>query len=116
LQGFILKSDFNLFERVDSVDSVLGRIKQFYSRYHSLRYVDKQTVMRLNSNIDAKTVEKLNAQFSDILAPGGGICLSGALPAEEDEPEISDLPRLLIDFNKKDFGRFRELIDTINSI
>lgn len=116
LQGYILKTDFKLFDRVDSIGSVLEKIKQFYFRYHSLRYVDKQTVIRLNSKIDVKAVARLNDQFSDILVPGGRLCLSGALPAEVDEPEISDLPRLLIDFNKKDFGRFRELIDVINSL
>ena len=115
LQGYILKSDFNLFERVDSVDAVVERIQRFYSRYHSLRHIYKQTVIRLNSNIDVKAVERLNEQFSDIIAPGGRICLSGALPTEEDEPEIYDMPRLLVDFNKKDFGRLRELIDVINS-
>jgi hypothetical protein len=41
--------------------------------------------------------------------------LSGALPEEEDEPEILHLPRLVLDFRRDDFGRLRQLIDAVNS-
>jgi hypothetical protein len=41
--------------------------------------------------------------------------LSGPLPEEIDEPEIRDLPRLVLGFNKKDFGGLKALIDSINS-
>jgi hypothetical protein len=40
--------------------------------------------------------------------------LSGPLPEEADEPEIADLPRLVLNFNRKDFGKLRKLIDAIN--
>jgi hypothetical protein len=33
---------------------------------------------------------------------------------ESDEPELAQLPRLVVDFNKKDFARLRQLIDAIN--
>jgi hypothetical protein len=46
--------------------------------------------------------------------PGGGIGASEALQAEMDDTDIIHLPRLLIDFNRKDFGRLRSLIDAIN--
>ncbi len=45
----------------------------------------------------------------------GDIYLSGSLPAEVDEPEIADLPRLIADFDRKNFGSLRKLIDSINS-
>jgi hypothetical protein len=41
---------------------------------------------------------------------------SGALAKESDEPELAHLPRLVVDFNKKDFARLRQLIDAVNSI
>jgi len=41
--------------------------------------------------------------------------LSGALPKECDEPELAHLPRLVVDFDKRDFARLRQLIDAINS-
>jgi uncharacterized protein (TIGR00730 family) len=114
-QGYITDSDFYLFEFVYSVDDAVERIQRFYQQYHSLRYVDKQLVIRLVSNIDNVALQELKEKFFDILAPQGTIYLSGPLPAEVDEPEIADLPRLVLDFNLKDFGKLRKLIDAINS-
>jgi hypothetical protein len=64
--------------------------------------------------MDTESLEKLKESFSDILAPQGKMSLSGPLPAEADEPEIADLPRLVMDFDRKNFGRLRSLIDAIN--
>jgi len=114
VQGFISETDFNIFDLVDSVDEAIEKIDRFYFRYHSLRYVQGQLVIRLNSALDRQKVKELNKSFSDILTPKGGIRLSGPLPIEEDEPEIAHLPRLILDFNKKDFGRLKNLIDKIN--
>lgn len=113
-QDYICKTDFDLFECVDSVDEAIARINLFYRRYHSLRYVGKKTVLRLSSLIDDPSVHELNKQFCDILLPGGKIYLSGPLPEEENEAEIAHLPRLVLDFNLKDFARLRNLIDEVN--
>jgi uncharacterized protein (TIGR00730 family) len=115
-QDYITPSDFYLFERVDSVDAAVQRIDRFYRRYHSLRYIENQLVIRLTSNIDQQSVNELKNRFSDILIPQGNIYLSGPLPPEADEPEIANLSRLIVDFNRKDFGKLRKLIDAINSI
>ncbi len=80
-----------------------------------MRFVNGKLAVRLSSAIDAMLVEKLNIDFSDILTADGKIYLSPALPDESDEPEISDLPRLILDFNCKDYGRLRCLINTLNS-
>jgi len=114
-QGYISATDFNLFERVVSVDEAVRKIDRFYFRYHSLRYVEGRLVIRLKSDIDPKTVKELKGRFSDILTPSGELALSGPLPVEADEPEIAQLPRLIVDFNKQDFGRLRRLIDAINN-
>jgi uncharacterized protein (TIGR00730 family) len=114
-EGYINDSDFYFFEQVDSVEKVLDKIDQFYRRYHSLRYVDGQLVIRLTSPIVPVSVRELNEDFADILTPGGEIALGGPLPAEADEPEIADFPRLLVDFDRRNFGRLRKLIDAINS-
>jgi uncharacterized protein (TIGR00730 family) len=113
-QGYISTSDLTLFDRVDSADDAVQRINHFYSRYHSLRYIDDQLVIRLTSDIEQQRVEELKASFSDALRPQGEMYLSGPLPEEMDEPEIEHLPRLILDFKRDDFGRLRELIDAIN--
>ena len=114
-QGYISATDFSLFERVESVDDAVTKIDRFYHRYHSLRYVGDQLVIRLTSSIEQQKINKLKSRFSDILTPGGGLSLSGPLPIESDEPEIAHLPRLIVDFDRKDFGRLRNLIDAINA-
>ena len=114
-RGYISKSDLALFERTDSNEDVVQRIKHFYSRYHSLRYVHDLLVIRLTSGISGQKLADLKARFSELLRPGGEIYLSGSLPEEEDEPEIKDLPRLVMDFNRKNFGGLKSLIDFINS-
>ncbi|MBI5102242.1 MAG: TIGR00730 family Rossman fold protein [Nitrospirae bacterium] len=113
-EGYIVKSDFNLFERVDTVAAAVERINRFYRRYHSLRYVDQRLVLRLNSAIGAEDISGLNDRFRDILTPGGAVCASCSLPEEQDEKDFPSLPRLVVDFNRKDFGRLRKLIDEIN--
>jgi hypothetical protein len=40
--------------------------------------------------------------------------LSDALAEERDEPELARLPRLVFEFNRRSFGRLRQLIDLIN--
>jgi uncharacterized protein (TIGR00730 family) len=113
-QGYVTAADFNLFERVDSVSAAVERINHFYRRYHSLRHVDRQLAIRLTSNISLQAVSELNNLFADILTPGGRIVLSGPLPEEADEPDIAHLPRLVMDFNNRDYGRLRSLINIVN--
>jgi uncharacterized protein (TIGR00730 family) len=114
-QGYISATDFDLFERVESVDDAVSSIERFYFRYHSLRYVEGRLVIRLTSAIAQPKVRELKARFSEILTPKGDLFLSGPLPIEGDEPEIAHLPRLIVDFNRQDFGRLRSLIDAINA-
>ena len=114
-RGFIGNADFNLFECVQSVEEAVSRINHFYRRYHSLRYVGNQLVIRLQSALPKKTLLTLEKRFSDILLPGGGMQAGSALKEEDDVPELQHLPRLVIDFNQEDFGRLRQFIDAINS-
>jgi len=111
---YIDPSDFSLFERVCSVDDAVEKIHHFYRRYHSIRYVHGQLVIRLNSQLNPDDIMKLTDQFHDILSPGGSIKASEALEAERDDVHLIHLPRLVIDFNRRYFGRLRNLIDMIN--
>jgi hypothetical protein len=112
--GYISESDFALFAHVHSVDAAVAAINGFYRRYHSLRYIGEKLVFRLESAIEHTRIGELKALFSDIIAPGGGLYAAGPLPQENDEPDIIHLPRLVLDFNKSDFGRLRQFIDALN--
>ena len=113
-RDYINKADLALFERVDSIESAVAKINRFYSRYHSMRYVNGQLVFRITSQLGAEHIRKLTERFHDILLPGGRSRLPLALPAELEDADVVHLPRLIIDFNRKDFGRLRSLIDAIN--
>ena len=113
-RNYISAPDLALFTCVDSVDAAVAKIKHFYSRYHSLRYVDGQLVIRLSSPLAAGRIEELKEKFHDILLPQGTIAPSAARPEEADDKDIAHLPRLVVDFNRKDFGQLRSLIDAIN--
>lgn len=112
--GYIDAADLDLFETVHSPQAAIAAIDRFYSRYHSMRFVGEQLVLRLNHPLDADKLRRIASRFADLLIPGGRITPSPALQDEANEPELLDLPRLLIDFNRKDHGRLRLLIDAIN--
>ena len=112
--GYIGPTDFHLFEQAQGVEEAVACIDRFYRRYHSLRYVGPKLVIRMVSEPPGDVVASLKDEFRDILAPGGDMVLSGALRAEADEPELAALPRLVLDFNRQDFGRLRCLLDALN--
>jgi len=114
--GYIGETDLDLFEKVDSIEDAVAKIDHFYRRYHSLRYVGERLLIRLSSALEENQVKDLKVRFSDILIPQGDLCLSGPFPEEEDEPETVHLPRLVVDYNRKDFGGLRGLIDAINDM
>lgn len=113
-RNYICPSDLALFERVCSVDAAVEKINHFYRRYHSSRYVNDRLVVRLTSALHPDDILKLTDRFQDILLPGGSIAASGALAAETDDADVLHLPRLVIDFDRRNFGRLRSLIDSIN--
>lgn len=112
--NYISPSDFNIFERADSAEVAIRRINRFYSRYHSMRYVEGRLVLRLTSALEPHQIQKLRERFRNILLPQGEITASGPLPGEKDETEIVRLPRLVVDFKRHDYGLLRGLIDAIN--
>ncbi len=113
-RGYISRNDFRLIEMINRTDDAVARICHFYSRYQSLRYVDEQMVIRMASGLEQAQVDRLKLEFADILVPGGDMVLCGPLDAECSETELAHLPRLVVDFNKRDFGRLRQLVDAIN--
>lgn len=115
-RGAVSPSDFFLFRRMESPEEAVSRINQFYRRYHSLRYAGPRLVIRLRDLPDPFPLDELRAGFADILSPGGDLELSGPLPVEKDEPELLSLPRLIVDFNRTDFGRLVQFIDRLNEI
>jgi len=108
----ISKEDMALFKVTTSVDQAVEEITRFYRVYHSSRTVGHKLVIRLVRPLPEKLVDRLSHDFADILLSGA--IVQGPALAEEDEPELAALPRLVLHFNRTNFGRLRQLIDRIN--
>jgi uncharacterized protein (TIGR00730 family) len=112
-KGYIHEEDLDLFRVVKSVDSAVRYINDFYRVYHSIRFISGLTVLRLNRKISAKTLATINERFKDIITDGR-ITVSAALPEEIQRAEYPGLPRLVMNFNMRDFGKLYRLIGVIN--
>lgn len=113
-RGLISPSDRSLYRITDSVEEAVREMTSFYRVYHSMRYVKGELVLRLRQAPKSDLVSRWSADFSDIIERGEMV-VSGALPQEVNEPNLRDLPRLRLWFDRKSHGRLRELIDRINA-
>jgi len=112
--GFVSPEDLYFFKILHSVKDATAEILQFYKVYHSARWVGEKLVIRISHPLSNKAIIDLNDGFADIVRTGK-IVQSNALRQEKNEPEIWDLPRLILTPHRRSFGRFRQLIDAINS-
>jgi hypothetical protein len=110
---FIKKEDLSLFQIARTCDQAIRYIEDFYRVYHSIRYVFGLAVLRLNREISEKTLKLINQEFQDILT-SGQIKVSPPTPKEIQEKEFLNLPRLVMNFNLRDYGRLCEMIHLIN--
>ncbi|MFO0939738.1 MAG: LOG family protein [Pirellulales bacterium] len=111
--GLISKDDDQLFLITDSVDRAVEETLKFYRVYHSMRYVGDHLVLRICKSFTAEVLDALNSDFADIVV-SGKIEQVEALPEERNEPELAELPRLKLKFDRKHLARLRQLIDRIN--
>lgn len=112
--NLISDTDFALFKVTDDVDEAVEEITRFYSNFHSYRYVGDKLIIRLKNEPTEQLMKKLKKEFSDVVK-SGGFEQSGPLAAEEDEPELDQLPRIIFRHGRRDFGRLRQLIDALNA-
>jgi uncharacterized protein (TIGR00730 family) len=113
-RGLISEEDLSFFKITRTVREAVAEILHFYKIYHSARWVGERFVIRMNDRLSKNAIVDLNKQFADILRKGE-IVQATALPQEKNEPAIWDLPRLILTPFRNNFGRFRQLIDAINS-
>jgi uncharacterized protein (TIGR00730 family) len=111
--GLVSSEDFCFFKIAHDVDEAVREILQFYKTYHSARWVGEQLVLRICQPLSKNAVAELNKNFADLIREGA-IVQGSALREEKNEPEIWNLPRLILTPYRNNFGRFRQLIDAIN--
>lgn len=106
------EQDLSLYRVVDTAKAAADEVHRFYRVYHSSRYVGPNLVIRLERELDDSELADLNRRFRDVLR-SGAIERTQALPEELSTP-LAPLARIELDFNRRDFGRLRQLIDAIN--
>jgi uncharacterized protein (TIGR00730 family) len=112
-RGLISPSDMALFKVTDSVDEAVAEVLTFYRVYHSMRYVGRDMVLRLQHRLSDALLVRIREEFKDIIRQGT-FEQTAALPAEAAETHIAELPRLRFRFDRRNMGRLRMLIDLIN--
>jgi len=110
--GYISEQDLKIFKIMYSAKEAIGEINLFYKNYHSIRYINDITVIRLNNEMPDNKIGLIKNKFSDILIDGPE--KTKPMEWEARNNEHLNLPRIRMRFNRHDFGRLKELIDYIN--
>src|SRR5262249_24462618 len=100
----ISPEDLALFKVTDSVDAAVAEVLDFYRNYHSMRYVKRDLVLRLQKPLPEALWERARDESADIIA-GGTFEQPPALPEEPNAPPLAARPRLRFHFDRRNLGR-----------
>jgi uncharacterized protein (TIGR00730 family) len=109
----ISEDDLHLYQITDNPGQAVKWITRFYRNFHSNRFVKDLLVIRLQRLPSAGTLSGLNHDFADIIT-GEKVRVSEALPEEREDQDYPALPRVVFGFNRRDYGRLRQMIDLLN--
>ncbi len=110
----ISPDDLNLYQITDDADQAVRIITRFYRNFQSSRFVKDLFVIRLKHAPSESAIEAMNEDYADIIT-GPKIKVIEATPEERADAEMIELPRIAFGFNRRDYGRLRQLIDVLNS-
>jgi uncharacterized protein (TIGR00730 family) len=111
----ISPEDLTLYTITDKAEEAVKVITRFYRNFHSTRFVGDHLVIRLNQPPAASALAALNEDFADIIA-GDPIHAAGPTPEERADGDFPDLPRIAFGFNRRDYGRLRQMVDVLNQL
>ena len=111
----ISPEDLNLYQITDSADEAVKIITRFYRNFHSTRFVRDLFIIRLKIAPSESALAALNEDFSDIIIEGK-IQAVKPTPEEVEHNEHLELKRIAFNFNRRDYGRLRQMIDVLNGL
>ena len=114
-KGLISESDLNLFLETTSVDEASQEILKFYSNYHSQRFTAGRLILRVRQAPTDDELAELNEEFADIVVEGD-IELTEPNEAEIEDDDALEMDRITLYFDRRQFGRLRQLIDRLNDL
>src|SRR5258706_16410902 len=97
------------------MDQAINIIASFYRSFHSSRFVKDLFVIRLNHAPADSALKAMNEDFADIVI---GPEIRRIEPTAEELADDDDveMPRIGFGFNRRDYGRLRQLIDVLNGL
>ena len=110
----ISPEDLYLYQIASSAGHAVRIITRFYRNYHSSRFVKDLLVIRLKNAPPPSALRGLNDDFADIIS-GEKFRVIEATPQEREEDDCPDLARIAFGFDRRQYGRLRQLIDVLNS-
>lgn len=113
--GWVSPGDVNLFTITDDVDEAVDAVRGFWRNYQGLRWVGDRLVVRLRNEPTDAEVAALTEEFADVCVDGA-IEKTAPLPPEVSDGDALDLPRLVLTFDPRKGGRFREMIGELNAL
>jgi uncharacterized protein (TIGR00730 family) len=111
----ISPDDTSLYQITDSPDEAVKVVTRFYSNYQSTRFVKDHLVIRLKTPPSASALATMTKNFSDIIVEGK-IEVIKPTPDEVEDNDHLNLARIAFAFNRRDYGRLRQLIDVLNGL
>jgi hypothetical protein len=110
----ISPDDLHLYQITDSADQAVNWVTRFYRNFHSTRWVKDALVIRLKYAPSQSAVDALNEDFADIIT-GDKIHITAPMKDEVEDNDMLELPRIAFGFDRRQYGRLRQLIDVLNA-
>ena len=111
----ICQDDLNLYQITDDPDEAVRIITRFYRNFHSSRFVKDLFVIRMKHAPPETAIQAMNEDFADIIV-GPPITRMEPTPEEIEDGDNIEMPRVGFGFNRRDYGRLRQLIDVLNRL
>jgi uncharacterized protein (TIGR00730 family) len=111
----ISPEDLYLYQITDDADQAAKWITRFYRNFHSTRFVKDLLIIRLKYAPTDSAIEALNEDFADIIT-GEKIHPTEPKPEERDDEDFVELHRIAFGFDRRNYGRLRQLIDVLNGL
>ncbi len=111
----ISPEDLNLYQITDNTDEAMKIITRFYRNFQSTRFVKDLFIIRLKHAPNAVALAALNEDFAGIILEGK-IAAIKPTPEEIADNDELELARIAFNFNRRDYGRLRQMIDVLNGL
>lgn len=112
-EGLISPPDLSLVRHFQDADQAVEELTRFYKNYDSSRFFHDQYLIRLRKPVTDKALDRINADFKDILSRGS---FERMTDAAEDDIKDPALHRIVFHFDKSGYSRLRLLIDYLNTL